>query len=58
MSREQYLAQCLTDAISALDVANLPMSIQVGNDWIYPKVAMERLRSIQNVDQLFPHNAV
>ena len=52
MTKEQYIKTCLDDAISALSVPNLPMSIQVGNDWIYPKVALERLKSIRDVDQL------
>jgi hypothetical protein len=54
MTREEYIQQCLADAVEALSVKDLPTSIQIGDDWIYPKVAMHRLKSIQNVDKLFP----
>lgn len=53
LSKEEYVKSCLADAISALSVDNLPQSIQVGNDWIYPKVALERIKSVLRADEIF-----
>lgn len=59
MTKEFYIKSCLLDAISALDVADLPDRIQVGKDYIYPKVAIERIQSVLEVDKLsyFKRNA-
>ena len=53
MTKKEYIASCIYDALSALDVANLPQSIQVGDDWIYPRVAIQRIKSIRDADELF-----
>lgn len=42
----EHLIACVRDIISALDVAELPRSIQVGKDFIYPSVAMERAQVV------------
>lgn len=55
MNREAYIKQCLMDAISAIDIPDLPTNpIQIGKDFIYPRIALERIRSVLNVDKLFP----
>jgi len=53
MTKEQYIAQCLDDAIDALDVAGLPKEIAVGDDWIYPQIALRRLKNILAADRTF-----
>lgn len=54
MTKQEYIATCIADAISALDVDGLPQSIQIGGDFIYPRVALERIRNIKRADTLFP----
>ena len=58
MTRTEYLTLCLNDAISALDEPDLPMRIDLGNNrFIYPHVAIQRLKAIRDVDQFFPPKA-
>ena len=52
MTKKEYVESCLKDAISALSVEDLPESIQVGKDFIYPRVAIERIQSAMKADEL------
>lgn len=61
MNREAYIKQCLLDAISALDIAYGQSSttpIPFNGDYIYPQIAIERIRSVLNVDTLFPPKGI
>lgn len=57
MTRDDYIKQCLMDALSALDI-KYPMPstqpIEVAGDYIYPQIAIKRIKSVINVDKLFP----
>lgn len=55
MTRDEYIRSCLSDIISALDVPNLPQQIEVNGDFIFPRVALKRAKSLQNIDELFPN---
>lgn len=56
MTKQDYITQCLKDALSALDVPySTPRTegIAVGSELIYPQIAIERIRSVLNADKLF-----
>lgn len=52
MNKAEYIRQCAKDVISALEIANLPDRIEIDGDWIYPKVALERAKSILRADTM------
>lgn len=59
MTKEAYIKQCLLDAISALDIAyasSATTPIEINGNYIYPQIALERIRSVLNVDRLFPQS--
>jgi len=53
MSKDEYIKQCLDDALSCLDIANVPVAIQIGDEYIYPKCALSRIKNVLNADSKF-----
>lgn len=57
MTKDQFIKQCLEDAISALDIKYTTDSttpVAVDGDFIYPQIAIERIRSVLDADKFFP----